>query len=136
MQSNQQVFSGTLLNPCPVSVNMNGVKNYVGSLDDCYRSCYRNLGAQTNVLNTGCALNCQKCGYNLSLANLRRPATLPLVPPPFWIEPNYFRQGFAHYKNVNQAYTYCNEMCKTTRNPGDCQKNCFIDANSIFYPNK
>ena len=133
MSSNKDVFEGTNLNPCPISVKMNGVRNYVGASDDCYRSCYRNLGAQNNVLNTQCVLNCQKCGFDLSWANGKRPENLPIVPPPFWIQPNYFRQGFGHYKNVDKAYSFCNQMCLKSNNPSECQRNCFIDANSVYY---
>jgi hypothetical protein len=121
-----------LLNPCPTSVKLYGYKNMVTSSDACYRSCWRNAG----ILNTGdntnqfqnCFYNCQKCSQNLVRANQKNPCQVRLVAPPFFVEPNYFKQGYDKYQNVDKAYQYCNKMCDNK----DCRNNCFIDYKSLF----
>lgn len=130
---NSQVWKGMNLNPGPVTAKVYGYNNMVDANNACYRSCYRNLALNpTDLMNTGCGMNCQRVGIDLIKLNNRNPDVLKLVPPPFWIEPNYFRQGMAKYQDVNQAYNYCNQSCDMYRYPQECKKNCFIDANSIF----
>lgn len=130
---NSQVWKGTNLNPGPITAKIYGYENMVGANDACYRSCYRNTGVNpTDMMSTGCGLNCQRVGIDLIKLNGRNPDVLRLVKPPFWIEPNYFRQGMAIYKDVNKAYQYCQNSCDSYRYPGDCKQNCFIDANSVY----
>jgi hypothetical protein len=134
MNSNEKVFQGYYLNPCPISVESKGYCNYVGANDTCFRSCYRNaipLGHSDDVRRT-CLINCSRCGDSLLALNGKATSEIRLVPPPGWVEPNFFRQGFVKYQNVEQAYTECAKMCNLTRYPGQCKENCYIDAMSIY----
>lgn len=131
---NSELYKNMILNPCPISSQMNEYQ-MVGSNDDCYRSCYRNLGPNadpTALMNSGCALNCQRCGVDLVRLNGRHPDQLRLVPPPFWMQPGYFREGLVKYGNISQAYKYCNLACNNYKYPGECKKNCYIDAHAVF----
>jgi len=130
---NTNIWEGTNLNPCPVVAKTYGLNNYVDATDACYRSCYRNLEVTPDdMMKTGCGMNCQRCGIDLSRLNGVDPYVIKLVKPPNWIEPNLFRQGYATYKDVNKAYSYCVQNCKLVQNPQECQKNCFVDAKSIY----
>ena len=132
---NDKIWEGTNLNPCPITSKLAGYQNYKEATDACYRSCYRNLEVTpTDMMNTGCGMNCQRCGIDLLRLNGKDPFQVELVKPPNWLEPNFFRYGMAQYKDVNKAYLYCNQECgkKGIRNPQECRSNCYIDAMSTY----
>ena len=130
-----KIWEGTNLNPLPVTAKVFGYNNYKEATDACYRSCYRNLETTPDdMMNTGCGMNCQRGGIDLLRLNGKNPFQTELVKPPYWLEPNFFRYGMIKYRDINQAYSYCNKQChmKGINNPGECKQNCYIDAMSTY----
>lgn len=131
MQNSDEVFKGYSLNPCPISVETKGYCNYVGANRECYYSCDRNA-FDTSEQRANCYKNCQTCGVALLGLNGKATSEIPLVRPPFWIEPNFFRQSFVKYKNVEDAYKECTLLCDKSKDKTTCKQNCYIDAMSIY----